>query len=85
MCGPRADSGEKPSKASQAVANLDSCLSPGRDAAARRLRLRFWTSAGPVAVSFFGRGREKIMNTHVGVRGRREGRKERTGPLDEHV
>ena len=79
MCGPRADSGEKPSKASQAVANLGKFFSLGRDSEA--MRLRFLTSLGPETVSFFGRKREKIMSC-VGVSGRRE---KRTGPFDAHV
>jgi hypothetical protein len=45
VCGPRADSGEKPSKASQAVAKWGNIFSLGRDFVMRRLRLR--TSLGP--------------------------------------
>lgn len=49
VCGPRADSGEKPSKASQAVAKWGNSCSLGWDFEMGRLRLR--TSPGPWPLS----------------------------------
>jgi hypothetical protein len=75
VCGPRADSGEKPSNASQAAAKSGKMFPFGR--AAGRLRRR--TSLGPCAVSL-DRGRGLSLEC-AGA----GGEKERTGPLDAYV
>ena len=77
VCGPRADSGEKPSKASQAAAKSGKMFPFGR--ATGRLRRR--TSLGPCAV-LLDRGRWEPLYEYARAGGEKKGR---TGPLDAHV
>ena len=73
VCGPRADSGEKPSKASQALASLGSVASLDTE---KGRRLGRWTSNGLYSIVDSRERREKIAVVVLVIRvcmGRRRG------------